>query len=124
MHDLLPGVSAQHTEPVVVTQSQRVIRSARRRAALRDVLDLLLLATVDLFVLRWPRAHVPFLDRHESLLLLAAANAMLIAYVWLARRVPRWNARRIAGTWCLTEKARFSASAPSRARVRRDTKAT
>ena len=104
---LLPGVLDVRTPPAVVFQSRKVIAGARRRAAIRDVLDLLLLAGVDGLFLRWPRAHVPALDRADSLLLLAAVNAMLLAYLWLARAVPRWNARRVASTWCIAERSRM-----------------
>jgi hypothetical protein len=50
---------------------------------------------------------VPFVDRHESVLILVAANAVLIAYVLLARVFPRWRARRVASTWSSTERSRF-----------------
>jgi hypothetical protein len=104
---LLPGVSDAGAPPPVVIDSRRVVAKARRRAIVRDVIDLLLLVSVDGLFLRWPQAHVPFLDRHDSLLVLLGLNAMLIGYVWLARAIPRWKARRMAGTWCLAERARF-----------------
>jgi hypothetical protein len=104
---LLPGVLDVRTPPAVVCQSRRVIAGARRRAAIRDVLDLLLLASVDGLFLRWPHAHVPGLDRLDSLMLLGAVNAMLVGYIWLARAMPRWSARRIASTWCVTERSRM-----------------
>lgn len=103
---LLPGVSDARTPPAIVFQSRTVIARARRRAAIRDVLDLLLLVCVDGLFLRWPHAHVPGLDRADSLLLLAAVNAMLIGYIWLARAMPRWSARRVAATWCVAEQSR------------------
>jgi hypothetical protein len=90
-----------------VVDSRGVVAKARRRAAVRDVLDLLLLICVDWLFLRWPDAHVPALDRANSLFVLLALNAMLLAYVWLARALPRWTARRVASTWCLAERARF-----------------
>ena len=106
-HSLLPGVSEVRTPPAVVFRSRTVVAGARRRAAVRDVLDLLLLAGVDGLFLRWPRAHVPGLDRLDSLLLLAAVNAMLIGYIWLSRALPRWSARRVASTWCVAERSRM-----------------
>ena len=109
-HSLLPGVLDVHTAPAVVFQSRRVVARARRRAAFRDMFDLLLLAGVDGLFLRWPRAHVPALDRAHSLLLLAAVNALLVVYVWLARALPRWTARRVATTWCIAERSRFVSS--------------
>jgi len=104
---LLPGVNDARTPPAVVFQSRTVIAKARRRAALRDVLDLLLLACVDGLFLRWPLAHVPGLDRADSLLLLLAINVMLIAYIWVMRALPRWTARRVAATWCVAEQSRM-----------------
>jgi hypothetical protein len=109
---LLPGVSDAGAPPPVVIDSRRVVAGARRRAIVRDVVDLLLLVCVDGLFLRWPLAHVPFLDRHDSLLVLLGLNAMLLGYVWLARAVPRWTARRVATTWCLAERARFFRSSP------------
>jgi hypothetical protein len=32
---------------------------------------------------------------------------MLVGYVWLARALPRWTARRVASTWSLAERTRF-----------------
>ena|SRR5438876_243867 len=104
---LLPGVADVRTPPAVVFQSRRVIVSARRRAVARDIFDLLLLSCVDGLFLRWPRAHVPGLDRTDTLLLLFGVNAMLIAYIWLARALPRWSARRVAATWCIAERSRM-----------------
>lgn len=104
---LLPGVSPDAPRPPVNFESKRVVRRARMRAILRDTFDLALLIAVDWLFIRWPRAHVPFVDRHESVLILVAANAVLIAYVLLARVFPRWRARRVASTWSSTERSRF-----------------
>ena len=103
---LLPGVRDAETPPAVVIDSRRVIVRARRRAAVRDVLDLVLLLCVDGLFLGWPRAHVPMLGRHDSLLALLALNASLVVLLWLVRAFPRWRARRIAATWCASERAR------------------
>jgi hypothetical protein len=105
--NLLPGVSQPGSHPDVVFQSSPVVNSARRRAAIRDVFDLLLLACVDGLFLRWPHAHIPTLDRATTMLVLAAVNVLLIAYLWSARAVPRWRARRLASTWSTTERDRF-----------------
>ena len=104
---LLPGVSDAGVPPPVVIDSRVVVARARRRAIVRDVIDLLLLVCVDGLFLRWPHAHVPFLDRYDSLLVLLGLNAMLVGYVWLARALPRWTARRVASTWSLAERTRF-----------------
>jgi len=105
---LLPGVSDAGVPPPVVIDSRAVVARARRRAIVRDVIDLLLLVCVDGLFLRWNHAHVPFLDRHDSLLVLLALNAMLVGYVWLVRALPRWTARKVASTWCLAERTRFN----------------
>ena len=104
---LLPGVAETAAPPNVVFRSQPVIRRARRRAMLRDTVDLFLLAGVDGLFLHWPRAHVPAFDRGDSMLLLAAVNAAMIAAIWLARALPRWTARRVASTWCPAERSRL-----------------
>lgn len=104
---LLPGVSDAGLQPHVVYRSARVIQSARRRAALRDCADLLLLLVVDALFVRWPRTHVPLLDRHDSLAVLLSLNVLLFGYVWLSRRVPQWRARHVSSTWCGAERARF-----------------
>jgi hypothetical protein len=108
--NLLPGVTGTTTPPAVVIDSRKAVRRARRRAILRDLLDLSLLGGVDYLFLHWPGTHVPLLDRHDSLMLLVGANVAVIGYVWISRAMPRWSARRIAATWCLAERARFFAS--------------
>ena len=105
--NLLPGVRDAGTPPAVVIDSRAVIARARRRAAVRDVLDLVLLLCVDGLFLGWPRAHVPLLGRHDSLLALLALNTVMMAFLWLSRAVPRWRARRVAATWCPAERARY-----------------
>jgi hypothetical protein len=104
---LLPGVADVRTPPSVVFASRSIIVRARRRAVLRDVVDLLLLGCVDGLFLHWPQAHVPALDRADSLLLLAGLNFLMIGTMWLARAVPRWKARRVASTWCVAERSRI-----------------
>ena len=104
---LLPGVLDSTTPPEIAIQSRQVVLWARRRAALRDVFDLLLLASVDVLFLRWPHAHIPTLDRLETLAILAVINALLIANVWTLRALPRWRARRLAATWSASERDRF-----------------
>jgi len=104
---LLPGVTVTDCPPVAVCDAHRAIRGARRKAVLYDVAQLLLLAGVDWLFVRWPSAHVPMLDRHDSLLVVAAMNALMAGYIWLARAFPRWSARRVAATWSPSERARF-----------------
>ena len=108
--DLLPGVSPLGSPPDIIYESRRVIASARRRAAARDLFDLLLLASVDGLFLRWPHAHIPMLDRDITALILATVTALVITYMWSARFLPRWRARRLASTWSVRERNRFVSS--------------
>jgi hypothetical protein len=103
---LLPGVRDAGTPPAIVIDSRAVVARARRRAALRDVLDLVLLLCVDGLFLGWPRAHVPMLGRQETLLALAVLNVTMIGFLWLSRAFPRWRARRVAATWGAAERTR------------------
>jgi hypothetical protein len=104
---LLPGVTDADAGPDIVFESRRVIASARRRAVAHDVFDLLLLAGVDGLFLRWPHAHLPVLGREETMLVLLGVNALLIAYMWSSRAIPRWRAKRLAATWSVSERNRF-----------------
>jgi len=119
---LLPGVRDAGAPPAIVIDSRAVIARARRRAAFRDVLDLVLLLCVDGLFLGWPRAHVPLLGRHDSLLLLVGLNATMIAFLWLARAIPRWRARRVAATWCVAERTRYEDADFGRIRISRPTR--
>ena len=103
----LPGVSPASAPPRVVFHSADVIRRARLRATMRDTADLLLLTIVDAFFVRWPLAHVPLMQRHDSVVVLLALNALVVGYVWLSRRVPQWRARAVASTWSGVERARL-----------------
>jgi hypothetical protein len=105
--DLLPGVSPTQVPPAVVFDSRNAIRRARRRRVYRDLVDVLLLIAVDTLFVRWPSTHVPFLDRQNSLLLLAALNVAVVGYLCLARVIPAWSARRVAATWSAAERTRF-----------------
>lgn len=91
----------------MVCDAREAIRLARRRAIVRDVLAVILLAAVDYLFAHFPSTHVPGLDRRQSLTLLGAMNGAMLVHLWLARALPRWTARRIAGTWCRTEQQRF-----------------
>ena len=106
-HELLPGVSATNCPPRVVYDANAAIRSARRRAWLRDGLQLSLLIAVDWLFVYWPESRIPFLDRGQSLTFLRGMNALLLAHVWLSRAVPKWWAKRISSTWCRSERERF-----------------
>jgi hypothetical protein len=105
---LLPGVSQAGAPPAILCESRRVIASARRRAALRDTFDLLILAAVDGLFLRFPHTHIPMLTRDQTALVVAVVNALVITYMWTARAFPRWRARRVAATWSSAEQNRFA----------------
>ena len=102
----LPGVSDERVPPAVIFNSRKVIRRARRRAAFRDVVDLVILAFVDALFVQWPDAHIPRLGRETSLLILAFMNLAMFATLWLSRAMPRWKAKRVATTWTQAERRR------------------
>ncbi|HUJ14171.1 MAG TPA: hypothetical protein VL284_10330 [Thermoanaerobaculia bacterium] len=104
---LLPGVSDSTLPPDVRIDSRRIVATARRRALFRETLDLMLLAGVDTFFIRWRHAHVPGIDREHTAIVIAAANALVIGYMWSARALPRWRAWRVSATWSATERRRF-----------------
>lgn len=109
-HELLPGVTTAACPPDVVCDARGTIRSARRRAVMRDAAQIALLVAVDYLFVRWPEARMPFLDRNQSLTLLELTNAAVAAHLWCARvLMPRWSAKRIAATWSRAEQKRFTA---------------
>jgi hypothetical protein len=104
---LLPGVNSSAVPPVVVCDTRVAIAKARRRALARDVLQFALLIVVDTLFMRWPMTHIPGVARTGSVELVALLNAAVITQLWLSRTLPRWTARRIAGTWCRSEQEKF-----------------
>jgi hypothetical protein len=106
--ELLPGVTTADCPPRVLCDARSAIRKARRRALVRDAVLVVMIAAVDWLFLRWPEARMPFLGRHASMSLLAWTNVLLVADLWLMRALPKWWARRIAGTWCRAEREKFS----------------
>jgi hypothetical protein len=104
---LLPGVKEIEAPPVAVFDPRRTLVKARRRAAFQDVFDLLLLSGVDWFFIAWPRTHIPFFSRHDSLTILVAINLLFVIYVVASRKLPEWRARRIASTWAPAERSKF-----------------
>ena len=104
---MLPGVTSEECPPRVVTNSADVVSTARRRAVLRDLANVILLAGVDYVFLNWPSTHIPSLDRDGSLLFFAALNGVVVTHMVMSRLTPKWAARRIASTWCLRERSRF-----------------
>ena len=110
--DLLPGVRTDSCPPRVLVDSRTLVLRARRRAAIRDAANLILLGLVNYVAWNWPLTHVPFMDREESVLLLAVVNAVVLTHMLTSRMFARWSARRIATTWCLRERARFFQGGP------------
>ncbi|HYI11225.1 MAG TPA: hypothetical protein VEK57_19370 [Thermoanaerobaculia bacterium] len=108
VRDLLPGVTTRSCPPRVVCDAHAAIRAAKRRAYLRDGIQITLLIAVDYLFVHWPDSRIPFLDRDSSLALLRAVNVVAVADLWLTRALPKWWARRIAGTWSRTERERFT----------------
>lgn len=108
-NDLLPGVSRTACAPRVVCDAHRAIRNARRRVWVRDGLQLSLLVLVDFLFVYWPESRMPFMERHTSMTFLRAMNVAIVGHLWLARALPKWYARRIAATWCRSERERFQA---------------
>lgn len=108
-NDLLPGVSTTACPPRVVCDAHRAIRNARRRVWLRDGLQLSLLLAVDYLFVHWPQSRMPFMERETSLAFLRAMNVAIVGHLWLARALPKWYAKRIAATWCRSEREKFQA---------------
>lgn len=105
--ELLPGVTSFASPPSVVCDAHAAIRGARRRAWVRDALQISLLVVVDWLFVYWPDSRMPFLERETSLSLLRGMNVAILGHVWLVRALPRWTAKRIASTWCRSEREKF-----------------
>jgi hypothetical protein len=114
--DLLPGVVREGCEPKVVCDSRAIVTRARRLALVRDVVQLVIVGAVDRLFVLWPLSHIPWVGRGGSLLILVAFNALVVAHVIVSRKLPRWNARRIASTWGASERKRFATATPQRGR--------
>jgi hypothetical protein len=106
-NELLPGVSTPSCPPRVVCDAHDAIRRARRRAWLRDGLQISLLLAVDYLFAHWPSSRMPFVDRGASLAFLRGVNLMIAGHLWLVRALPKWSARRIAATWSRPEREKF-----------------
>ena len=77
------------------------------RAWIRDGVQLTLLVGVDYLFVHWPDSRLPFLDRGASLSFLRGVNLAMVGHLWLARALPKWTAKRIASTWCRSEREKF-----------------
>jgi hypothetical protein len=108
--ELLPGVGGPHsTPPRQVHNPANHIRKARHRAAIRDLVDIMVLIAVDIFFLSWPAARIPYLTRDGSLVVLLFLHVVVVVSWLRTRWYSRWRAERIAGTWDDSERRRFAA---------------
>jgi len=107
--DLLPGVTCAECPPRIVCDAHSAIRRARRRAIVRDVIQIGLLLSVDYLFVHWPESRIPFAGRASSLMFLRGINGLIVADFWLTRALPKWTAKRIASTWCRSEREKFLA---------------
>jgi hypothetical protein len=76
------------------------------RATIRDILQVVLFVSVNYLFIRWPSTHLPFTDRHTSVVVMAAIDGAFFVWLYLSRVMPRWTARRIATTWSAAERRR------------------
>ena len=106
-HELLPGVSTTACPPRVMCDAHAAIRSARRRAFLRDGLQIGLLVAVDWLFVHWPESRMPMMERTSSIAFLRGMNVAILGHVWLMRALPKWTAKRISATWCRSEREKF-----------------
>jgi hypothetical protein len=102
--ELLPGVTAAACPPAVSCDARAVIRTARRRAMFRDLLQIVVLLLIDTLFVVWPDTRLPILTRHETLILIRLANVIVLGDLFLSRLVPAVSARRIAATWSPAER--------------------
>lgn len=104
----LPGTAGPDaTSPVGLCDGRIEIAKARRSKKYRDLFDGVMLLALDYLFLSWPGAHVPLLNRNQSMMLLVAIHVVLIGYWILSRELPPWRARRIATTWRQSERVRL-----------------
>ncbi|MGA7614924.1 MAG: hypothetical protein WBX15_07060 [Thermoanaerobaculia bacterium] len=98
---LLPGAGGPASVPrrAALRGTEVEIHTARRRAAISDVVDAALLGALDLLFISWPAAHVPWMSRDHSVAILIFVHMVIFAHCLFARWYPRWNAMRIATTW-------------------------
>ena len=106
---LLPGVTTADCPPRVKCDAKSPVRQARNRELLRHGLQIALLLAVDYLFVYWPESRLPLLDREGSLAFLRGMNVVILGDVWLTRAMPKWSARRIAGTWSRREREKFRA---------------
>lgn len=104
--ELLPGTRRDDTR-LIHCDSRDVVGRARRMAAVRDCAQLLLVVAVDLLCIRFPQTHVPFATRSGSVELVVIFNLLAFGHFALSRAWPRWQARRIASSWSLSERRRI-----------------
>jgi hypothetical protein len=105
----LPGVGGpERAGPRHVHSPARDFAAARRRAAVRDLIDIGVLLAVDVLFLWWDSARMPFMTRDTSLWVLLFLHVLVIAGWLRTRFYTPWRARRIARTWSDSERERFT----------------
>ena len=104
----LPGVDPDADfRPARKIDAKREIDGARRAANHTDLVDLLCLFAVDAVFFAWQAAHIPGLDRRQSMYVLLVLHLVVAIHVIIRRKLPEWRARRIAATWEKQEQARY-----------------
>jgi hypothetical protein len=107
--ELLPGVQPRGgARPSPTYDGRKAVVKARRSANLRDVIDSAILIGIDAMFFFWRDAHIPGLSRHDSLWVLFFAHIGIAIWVMAVRVVPAWRARKIASTWEVQERERFT----------------
>jgi hypothetical protein len=105
---LLPGVRGREVvPPKPVFNANQQIEAARKRAAIRDGIDIAVLLIVDIFYLSWPAARIPFLSRDTTMWVLVALHALVVLSWFRSRLYAKWRASRISSTWSDGERQQF-----------------
>jgi hypothetical protein len=105
---LIPGVRGREAVPPKPVFNANVqIEAARKRAAIRDAIDIAVLVAVDIFYLSWPAARIPFLSRDTTMWVLVALHALVVLSWFRSRLYTKWRASRISSTWSDGERRQF-----------------
>ncbi|HVT43635.1 MAG TPA: hypothetical protein VMT00_04525 [Thermoanaerobaculia bacterium] len=97
---LLPGaLDATAVSPEPCIDARAIIRSARRRAFLQDLVDVSLLTAIDIAFITWKSARLPFFTREDTLAILLLLHVVIFGYILLVRKMPALRARFIASSW-------------------------
>ncbi len=105
---LIPGVQGRDVVPPrPVFNANQQIEAARKRAAIRDGIDIAVLVAVDIFYLAWPAARIPFLSRDTTMWVLVTLHALVVLSWFRSRLYAKWRASRISSTWSDREREQF-----------------